>query len=309
MHKTVLLNEAIENLNLKKGAIFFDGTLGGAGHSLKVCSDFGKNVRIIAVDKDILAIKNAEEKFSKLNCKADFILSDYRNLDKVLTNFKIDKVDGILFDLGISSDQLDNSGRGFSFKKNEPLLMTFSEKKQKVNAKIILNNWSEETIADILYGYSDERYSRKIAKAIVEARKNKIIEKTFDLVEIIKRAVPLNYQRGKIHFATKTFQALRIAVNDEIMALKEGMKKGWEFLKNGGRMAIISFHSVEDREVKNFFKDKVKKGEGKLINKKIIIPSDEEIKENPRARSAKLRIIEKRGINADFMRKNIEYGS
>ena len=292
-HKTVLLNESIDNLNLKPGAIFFDGTLGGAGHSSKVCSDFNGTVRIIATDKDNLAIKNAKEKLSKLGCKSDLVLSDYRHLDIVLTNLGVNKVDGILFDLGLSSDQLETSGRGFTFRNNEPLLMTFSEDEQKVNAKVILNNWSEETIADILYGYSDERYSRRIAKAIVESRKVKPIETTFDLVEIIKNSVPVGYRGGKTHFATKTFQALRIAVNDEITALKEGMKKGWEFLKKGGRIAVISFHSVEDREVKFFFKEKAKNGEGKLINKKPITPNDEEIKENPRSRSAKLRVIEK----------------
>ncbi len=292
-HTTVLLNEAIENLNLKAGAVFFDGTLGGAGHSSKVCTDFDGTVRIIATDKDNLAIKNAEEKLLGCVCKADLVLSDYRYLDKVFTDLKVEKVDAILLDLGLSSDQLDVSGRGFTFRNDEPLLMTFSREEQKVNAQIILNNWNEETIADILYGYSDERYSRRIAKAIVLARKTKPIETTFQLVEIIRNAVPKGYQRGKTHFATKTFQALRIAVNDEITALKDGMKKGWEFLKNGGRMAIISFHSVEDREVKNFFRNKAKNGEGKLINKKPIIPSDEEIKENPRSRSAKLRVIEK----------------
>jgi len=293
-HKTVLLNESIDNLNLKAGAIYFDGTLGGAGHSSKVCADFGGKVRIIATDRDMLAIRNAEEKLSKMGCKANLILSDYRNLDKVLTDLKVEKVDGILFDLGLSSDQLDISGRGFTFKNDEPLLMTFSADEQKVDAKIILNNWGEETIADILYGYSDERYSRRIAKAIAMTRLKKPIETTFQLVEIIRNAVPIGYQKGKTHFATKTFQALRIAVNDEITALKDGMKKGWEFLKEGGRMAIISFHSVEDREVKNFFRDKVKNGEGKFINKKPITPKDEEIRENPRSRSAKLRVIEKK---------------
>ncbi len=293
IHKTVLLNESIEKLNLKDGSIYFDGTLGGAGHSSKVCSDFGDKVRIIATDRDNLAIRNAEEKLSKLGCKADLILSDYRNIDAVLKNLGVGKVDAILLDLGLSSDQLDASGRGFSFKNNEPLLMTFSEDNQKVDAQVILNNWSEETIADILYGYSDERYSRRIAKAVVSARKIKPIMTTFDLVEIIRSAVPAVYQRGKTHFATKTFQALRIAVNDEITALKDGMRKGWELLNIGGRMAIISFHSVEDREVKFFFKNKSKNEEGKLINKKPIIPTDEEVRENPRSRSAKLRVIEK----------------
>jgi len=293
IHKTVLLNESIDSLNLKPGATYFDGTLGGAGHSLKVCSDFDNKVRIIATDRDMLAIRNAKEKFSKSNCKVDFILSDYRNLDKVLTDLNVNFVDGILLDLGLSSDQLDISGRGFTFKKDEPILMTFSEGEQTINAKKILNDWGEETIANILYGYSDERYSRRIAKAIIQARLKKEIETTSELVEIIKQAVPVGYQKGKTHFATKTFQALRIAVNDEITALKEGMNKGWQFLKVGGRIAIISFHSVEDREVKNFFRDKVKMGEGKLINKKPITSSDEELKENPRARSAKLRVIQK----------------
>ncbi|MFA5651889.1 MAG: 16S rRNA (cytosine(1402)-N(4))-methyltransferase RsmH [Candidatus Paceibacterota bacterium] len=295
IHKTVLLNESIEKLSLKVGSIYFDGTLGGAGHTSKVCSDFGGKVRIIATDRDNLAIRNAEEKLSKLGCKADLILSDYRNLDTVLKNLGVEKVDGILLDLGLSSDQLDASGRGFTFRNNEPLLMTFSEDEQKVNAKVIVNNWSEETIADILYGYSDERYSRRIAKAIVSARLKKEIETTDDLVKIIENAVPAVYRRGKTHFATKTFQALRIAVNDEITALKDGMSKGWELLNKGGRMAIISFHSVEDREVKNYFREKSKNGEGKLITKKPLVPSDEEISENPRSRSAKLRVIEKNG--------------
>jgi 16S rRNA (cytosine1402-N4)-methyltransferase len=293
IHKTVLLNESIDNLHLKPGAIYFDGTLGAAGHTMKVCSDFNGSVRIVATDKDRLSISNAEEKLSQLGCKSDLVLSDFRHIDEVLTSLGIRKVDAILLDLGLSSDQLDVSGRGFSFRRDEPILMTFSEEEQKVNAKIILNNWSEETIADILYGYSDERYSRRIARGIVSSRLAKPIETTFQLVEIIKNSVPAGYRNGKTHFATKTFQALRIAVNDEITALKDGMKKGWEFLKTGGRLAVISFHSVEDREVKNFFKDKVRGGAGKFINKKPIIPSDEEINENPRSRSAKLRVIEK----------------
>lgn len=293
IHKTVLLNQSIDSLNLKDGSVFFDGTLGGAGHTYKVCSEFGEKVKIVATDRDMKAIKNAIGKLSNLTCDFHPVLSDYRNIDKILADLNINKVDGILLDLGLSSDQLDISGRGFTFKNNEPLLMTFSEDKQNIDAKTILNVWKEETIADILYGYSDERYARRIAKAIVLAREEKSIETTSDLVEIIKNSVPKAYQRGKIHFATKTFQALRIAVNDEITALKEGMNKGFEFLKDGGRMAIISFHSVEDREVKHFFRDMVKAGRGRLINKKPILPDKVEMSENPRSRSAKLRVIEK----------------
>ncbi|MFA5934884.1 MAG: 16S rRNA (cytosine(1402)-N(4))-methyltransferase RsmH [Candidatus Paceibacterota bacterium] len=293
MHKTVLLNEAIEYLNLKPGSIYFDGTLGGAGHSTKVCSMFDGGVRVISTDRDRGAIERAEEKLSKFGCKYDLVLSDYKNIKKVLSDLKVEKVDAILLDLGLSSDQLDTSGRGFTFRNNEPLLMTFSTDKESVNAEVILNTWGEETIADILYAYSDERFSRRIARAIVRERDVKPIKTTDDLVEIISNAVPASYRRGKIHCATKTFQALRIAVNDEISALKQGMTDGWEVLNAGGRMAIISFHSVEDREVKNFFRDKAKNKEGILVNKKIIIPTDEEIRENPRSRSAKLRVIEK----------------
>jgi len=293
-HKTVLLNEAIDGLNLKPGAVYFDGTLGGAGHSAKVCSSLGGKVRVIATDRDEGAIKRAQEKLSKSGCKFDLVLSDYRKIDSVLENLGVEKVDAILLDLGLSSDQLDTSGRGFTFRKDEPLLMTFSEGKgDEVTAGSALNNWSETTIADIIYAYADERYSRRIARAIVEAREMKPIKTTFDLVKIIESAVPSAYRKGKTHFATKTFQALRIAVNDEITALKEGMEKGWNVMNLGGRMAIISFHSVEDREVKNYFRNKTKTGEGVLVNKKPIIPSDEEIDENPRSRSAKLRIIEK----------------
>jgi 16S rRNA (cytosine1402-N4)-methyltransferase len=293
-HRTVLLNEAIEGLNLKPGKVFFDGTLGGAGHSAKVCSEFENKVRVVATDKDSGAVRRAEEKLSKIGCKFDLVLSDYRKMDSVFGSLELEKIDAMLLDLGLSSDQLDASGRGFTFKNNEPLLMTFSEEEgERVTAEIILNNWGEETIADIIYAYSDERYARRIAREIVESRKIKPIKTTFDLVEIIKNAVPSGYRRGKTHFATKTFQALRIAVNDEISALKEGMEKGWNFLNKGGRMAIISFHSVEDREVKNFFRNKSKEGAGKLINKKPITPSDGEVSENPRSRSAKLRIIEK----------------
>lgn len=280
-------------LNLKKGSIFFDGTLGGAGHTSKVCTDYKNTVKIIATDRDNSAIKNAEVKLEKLGCKANLILSDYRHMDTVLENLQIKKVDAILLDLGLSSDQLDASGRGFTFKNNEPLLMTFSEDEQKVNAKVIVNNWSEETISDILFGYSDERYSRRIARAIVTSRNIKPIETTFDLIEIIRKAVPKAYEIGKMHYATKTFQALRIAVNDEISALKEGMTHGWDYLNIHGRMAIISFHSVEDREVKNYFRQKVKAGEGKFITKKPITASETELNENPRSRSAKLRVIEK----------------
>ncbi len=293
-HTSVLLHESIDNLNLAPGKTYFDGTLGAAGHVQEVEKRFGPTVRIIAVDRDAGALRHAEEIFRAKAGKHDFILSDYRAIDRVLAQLGVEHVDAILIDLGLSSDQLESSGRGFSFKHHEPLKMTFAEDTQsRVTAETIVNLWREETIADILYGYADERYARRIAKAIVSARTEKPIQTTDDLVAIVEGAVPLAYRKGKIHPATKTFQALRIAVNDEIGALKEGLEKGWQALVPGGRMGIISFHSVEDREVKNFFKDKSKATEGRLIQKKPLVPTQIEVTANPRARSAKLRVIEK----------------
>lgn len=295
IHKPVLLNEVTEGLNLKSGDIFFDGTLGGGGHSEKVCDLFGKSVKIIGVDRDDNAVQKAVKKFETLNCSFSFQTASFKNIGEVLDNLKIKTVNAILFDLGISSDQIEDSSRGFSFKKNEPLLMTFSSgnNEENLTAQVILNEWSEETLADILFGYADERYARRIARKIVEKRQIKPIKTTFELVEIVKSAVPAGYQKGKIHFATKTFQAIRMAVNDEIETVKEGLVAGCERLSDGGRMAVISFHSGEDRIVKNFFKEKKMAGKGLIMTKKPIVASKEELAENPRARSAKLRIFEK----------------
>ena len=295
IHRTVLLNEAINSLNLKSGDIFFDGTLGGGGHSAKVCEMFGKSVRIIAVDRDSQAVQRATDKFENLKCDFSFQTASFRDIDKVLGDLNIKEVNGIILDLGLSSDQIEESARGFSFKRDEPLVMSFSSENgdEVVTAMTVVNDWSEETLADILYGYGDERYARRIAKKIVEARQIKPIEKVFELVEIIKSAVPVGYRKGRIHFATKSFQAIRIAVNDEIEALKEGLMKGFEKLSRGGRMAVISFHSGEDRVVKNFFRDMKMKGVGAIITKKPIMANKEELSENPRARSAKMRVFEK----------------
>jgi len=295
MHKTVLLNETINGLDLKPNTVVFDGTLGAGGHSEEIFKRFGSKIKIIATDRDSEAINQATAKICKNSCDFQAFLSDYRKIDFVLEKVGVKNVNGIILDLGLSSDQIDSSGRGFSFKNNEPLLMTFSNGggEEQITAKIILNSWGEETLADILYGYSDEKYSRKIAKGITEARNRKPIETTSDLVEIIKRAVPASYEKGKIHFATKTFQAIRMAVNDEVEALKEGLRKSIEVLVEGGRIAVISFHSTEDRIVKDTFREWQKNDLGKMINKKPITPSEEEIEENPRSRSAKLRIFKK----------------
>src|SRR3989344_797839 len=275
MHKTVLLKEVIEGLLAPQKAgneklVVIDATFGGGGHSLEICKKFPK-IKIIALDQDKSTWEKAKSKFKNLDCDISFVNENFRNMDKVLEG----KADGIIFDLGLSSDQLENSGRGFSFMKPEPLLMTMKDRRdnlpspEDLTAEEIVNTWEEKHLADIIYGYGEERFARKIAKAIVEGR------------------------RGRIHPATKTFQALRIAVNDELGALKEGLIKGFDGLEVRGRMAVISFHSLEDRIVKRFYKEKEKEGKAKLINKKPIVPTKEEIKNNPRSRSAKLRILEK----------------
>ena len=270
-----------------------DATFGGGGHSLEICKRY-KGIKIIALDQDKGAWDRAKSKFVGLDCDITFINTNFRDLQEALKDFETD-IDAIIFDLGLSSDQLDNSGRGFSFQKDEPLLMTMKEHptQEDLRAIDIVNDWSEESLANIIYGYGEERFSRKIAKAIVDARQKKEIKTTFDLVEIIKEAIPNKYRKGKIHFATKTFQALRIAVNDELESARTGLERGFNVLKDVGRMSVISFHSLEDRIVKKFYKEKEKSEEAILINKKVILPSDEEVKNNKRSRSAKLRILEK----------------
>jgi 16S rRNA (cytosine1402-N4)-methyltransferase len=296
VHETVLLKETVDGLNLKKGDVVFDGTLGGGGHCAYVAEKFGKEVRIVAVDRDSEALKRADERLKTLQASYSLKLSDYRKIDEVLDGLGVREVQGIILDLGLSSNQLDESGRGFSFKNNEPLFMTFTTPSENplVTAMSIVNGWGEATLADIIYGYADERYAKRIAKKIVEERRVKEIKTTNELVEIVRQAVPAVYKKGKIHFATKTFQAIRMAVNDELGALQEGLQKGFERLSKGGRMSIISFHSGEDRIVKNFFRDMSKDKKGILINKKIITATEEELRKNPRSRSAKLRIIEKK---------------
>ena len=298
IHTTVLLNETIDGLGLTDGSVVLDATFGGGGHSREILERY-PNVKIIALDQDKSAWERAKSKFGGLEKRISFINANFRNLDNLvvglLSGSPTTKFDAIIFDLGLSSDQLENSGRGFSFMRSEPLLMTMKEgpTKEDLTAIDIVNDWSEKSLADIIYGYGEERFSRKIAKGITEAREMKRIETTFDLMDVIGSSVPLAYKRGRIHFATKTFQALRIAVNDELGTLKDGLEKGFDVLKKDGRMAVISFHSLEDRITKRFYKDKENEGKAKLIKKKPIIADREELKNNNRARSAKLRILEK----------------
>jgi len=297
MHKPVLLKEVITTLDIQPSDKVVDGTLGGGGYFREICKLVGKEGLIIGLDQDDSVIQKMEETVSQLDsqCEIKLINENFRHLDKVLSGLNIEKVDKIVFDLGISSDQLDDSGRGFSFQRDEPLFMTLKKNltENDLTAEEIVNDWERSSLIDIISGYGDERFARKIVDGIVETRRKKRIETTFELVEIIKKSVPNWYQSQKIHFATKTFQALRIAVNDEILSLQDGLEKGWDCLNRKGRMVVVSFHSKEDRVVKRFFKDKKLKKVGILIVKKPIVPTRDEVKDNSRSRSAKLRVIEK----------------
>jgi 16S rRNA (cytosine1402-N4)-methyltransferase len=297
VHKAVLLHEVVNNLVVdlpsSRSIWYLDATLGGAGHALAIAKALKGKINLIGLDRDCQAIRRAKEILKDEVSKLILKCKDFRNLDEVLDKHNVEKVDLILFDLGISSDELDNSLRGFTFQKNEPLLMTMGDPNDYLfTARDILNNWEEAVIADIIFGYGEERFARRIARNIVSYRLKKKIETTEELVEIVKMSVPGFYRRSKINPATKTFQALRIAVNDELSSLKEGLKKGYERLMLGGKMAVISFHSLEDRIVKNFYKEKEKEG-ATIITKKPITATFEEIATNPRSRSAKLRIIKK----------------
>ncbi len=291
IHKSVLLKETIEALNLHEDSVIIDATFGGGGHSIEILEKY-PNLKIIALDQDGTVWSKAQSKLKGKEKRIRFININFRDIDKI----DVDKVDGIMFDLGLSSDQLENGGRGFSFMKDEPLLMSMKSEvsKDDTTAYDIVNNWSEENIAKIIYGYGEERYSRRIAHAICEARERTEIKTTFELVRIIEGCVPKDFRKSKIHRATKTFQALRIAVNDELHTLELGLQNGFDKLKKDGRMAVISFHSLEDRIVKRYFKKLEQEGSAILINKKPITPKEEEIKNNNRARSSKLRILEKK---------------
>jgi 16S rRNA (cytosine1402-N4)-methyltransferase len=295
MHKSVLLHETIDGLDLQSGDVVVDGTLGRGGHAIEAFRK-EKKLFLVGIDRDEDAIEESRKKFLAVGISESsfkLFLGNFRDMDRFIQESRKEYADKILLDLGLSSPQFDVSGRGFTFQKSEPLMMTMEKVpgKDSFTASDIVNTWAEGDIANVIYAYGDERYSRRIARAIVERREIAPIETTDDLAEIVSGAVPSIYRRGKIHPATKTFQALRVAVNDELGSLKTGLQTALATLKIGGRIAVISFHSLEDRIVKNFMRDAEKNGQGKPLTKKPITPSDEEIRENPRSRSAKLRIF------------------
>ncbi|MFZ2151633.1 MAG: 16S rRNA (cytosine(1402)-N(4))-methyltransferase RsmH [Minisyncoccia bacterium] len=295
-HIPVLLQETIELLSPQLGDTVLDCTFNRAGHSVELAKKIGKQGTLIGFDLDHIALKEGEEILKKTLAKdlPKIILceTNFRHVIEVLKEKDVVAVDALLADLGLSSQELDVSGRGFSFQKDEPLRMTLSSREDAlITADTVVNEWGQETLVDIFRAFGDESYAGRIARHIVEAREQKRIKTTKELADIIYHAVPVAYKRGKIHPATKTFQAIRMAVNDEIGALHELLESLPKVVASGGKAGFISFHSGEDRLVKNYFRDH--KEEWEAVTKKPVTPSLKEQKENPRSRSAKLRVYKK----------------
>jgi 16S rRNA (cytosine1402-N4)-methyltransferase len=292
-HITVLQSEAVNALALRPASVVVDATLGAGGHAREILKVLGKNGRYIGFDADVLAIEAAKGSLKGV-ATIDLVHANFRQLDEVLAARRIETVDAILADLGWRTDQFIEAGRGFSFNDEVGLAMTYGDARDYAfTAYDIVNDWDEGDIANVIYAYGEEHYSRRIAKAIIEARTKGPIKTGKELASIIEAAVPAAYRRGKTHPATKSFQGLRIAVNDEFEALELFIKSAFIHLAPGGRLAIITFHSLEDRIVKLAFKAFEHDQKGVLVTKKPIIASEAELKMNPRARSAKLRVIEK----------------
>lgn len=304
-HKPVLLEECIEGLNIKSDGIYVDGTLGGAGHSKEILEKLSKKGKLIGIDRDEEALEAAKQNLKKFE-NVIYIHDNHDNIRKILESLSIEKVDGILLDLGVSSYQLDERNRGFSYLGENKLDMRM-DKSQELTAKTVVNTYKEDRLANIIYEYGEERFSRVIAKNICEYRKNKEIETTKELTQIIEKSIPKSKQKDG-HPSKRTFQAIRIEVNDEIKPLYNTVKECIDLLNKNGRLCIITFHSLEDRAVKNAYIEAQgkctcpsdlpycvcgAKALGKIITKKPIIPSKQEQEENSRAKSAKLRIFEK----------------
>lgn len=288
-HVPVLLKEVIAVLDPKPGEFFIDGTVNGGGHAVAILEKISPAGKFLGIDWDNDAVDIFKLKTEKSKPKIIAIHGNYADLPEILEKEKLSKADGLLLDLGMSSEQLERSGRGFSFRKDEPLIMQYQSSSEILTAAEIINSFNEKELADIFFKYGEERFSRKIAGKIIEERKNKRILTTFELIAIIKKAVPENYEKGRIHPATRIFQALRIYVNSELENLEKLLKNLDKILKPKGRIAIISFHSLEDRLVKHYFREKAKEREMEILTKKPIGPTIEEVGQNPRSRSAKLR--------------------
>lgn len=304
-HKSVLLQECIEGLNIKENGIYVDGTLGGAGHSSEILKKLSSKGKLIGIDRDEEALKAAKERLKEYE-NVVYLHGNHDDIKELLKSIQIDKVDGILLDLGVSSYQLDERARGFSYMGEATLDMRM-DKTQELTAKDVVNNYTEEELSKIIEEYGEERFAKNIARNIVKDRQISPIETTMQLVDIIRKSIPISKQKDG-HPAKRTFQAIRIEVNNEIEPLKETIRNCIECLKPEGRLCVITFHSLEDRAIKQAYSDAEGKctcpkdlpycvcgyhSEGKIINKKPIVASKEEQKENSRSKSAKLRIFEK----------------
>ncbi|HEX3077043.1 MAG TPA: 16S rRNA (cytosine(1402)-N(4))-methyltransferase RsmH [Lachnospiraceae bacterium] len=306
-HVSVLLEETIDGLNIKPDGIYVDGTLGGGGHAYEVCKRLGENGRFIGIDQDEAAIKAGSERLKEFGDKVTIIRSNYCNMKQVLKEIGVEKVNGIVLDLGVSSYQLDTVSRGFSYKENAPLDMRMDQRNE-LTAQDIVNGYSEFDLYRIIRDYGEDKFAKNIAKHIVKAREIKPIETTDELTDVIKAAIPMKVRMNTGHPAKKTFQAIRIELNKELEVLNNTLNDMIDLLDNEGRICIITFHSLEDRIVKSIFRNNEnpctcppsfpmcvcgKKPKGRVITRKPIIPSDEEIEENKRSKSSKLRVFEK----------------
>lgn len=308
-HTTVLLEETVNGLDVKEDGIYVDCTLGGGGHSRLILSKLGENGHLYSFDQDQTAIDYNQKNLAEYVAKGQvtFVKSNFRNLKNELNHLGIDGVDGVLYDLGVSSPQFDDAGRGFSYRFDAPLDMRMDQT-QKLNAREVVNEWSYNDLVRIFFRYGEEKYSKQVARKIESTREEKPIETTGELADLIKSAIPAAARRTGGHPAKKIFQAIRIAVNDELGVLEESLEQALQILNPAGRISVITFQSLEDRLVKRMFKEQTEIGDlpaglpiipddmkpkYKLINRKPIIPSEDELEENRRSHSAKLRIIEK----------------
>lgn len=305
-HKSVLLNETIDGLNIKPDGIYVDGTLGGGGHAYEVCRRLGEKGSIIGIDQDAAAIEAASARLKDFGEKVTIVRSNYCDMKSKLYELGIDKVDGIVLDLGVSSYQLDTAERGFSYREDAPLDMRM-DTRQKMTARDIVNDYTEADLYRVIRDYGEDKFAKNIAKHIVQARAVKPVETTAELSEIIRASIPMKFQKKSGHPAKRTFQAIRIELNRELDVLRDSLDDMIDLLNPGGRLCIITFHSLEDRIVKSAFRKNEnpctcppdfpvcvcgKKSKGSIITKKPILPSEEELEYNSRSKSAKLRIFE-----------------
>ncbi|HET7628797.1 MAG TPA: 16S rRNA (cytosine(1402)-N(4))-methyltransferase RsmH [Bacillales bacterium] len=307
-HTTVLKQQAVEALKVIPGGTYVDCTLGGGGHSEAIAQRLSPEGRLMAIDQDENAIEAAKQRLDAYQRQIVYVHGNFRELKRLLHNNGVEKVNGVLFDLGVSSPQFDEADRGFSYKEDAPLDMRMN-RRARLTAREIVNDWEYEALVKLLFRYGEEKFSKRIARQIEQERNRKPIETTWELVDIVKKAIPAAARRKGGHPAKRTFQAIRIAVNDELNAFETALLEAMEMLVPGGRTAVITFHSLEDRICKNIFKEastppELPRGlpvvpEGydpdyRIITKKPIIPTAEELENNRRARSAKLRVIEKK---------------